>query len=256
MIFSPRRSEAAKEGKSCAADTAIPARAGNRDVTAHSPRRPFTTSHFAASILRGAILLLVLLGAGNATAAVDAMGVADMGPPPCAPVAAIRKVDAATAATQVRGLIAFPLPWNAPLAAWDASSFTRLADSLPDLSSPTLGPWFTDMLKVLAVIFFFLAGVERARSLFGRTPPIHIELETLRNQIIPKKKIEQELDAMRVSLLRIEHQQHLHSETLAANTAIRDANGERLIEVVSKQDAMSDSLNRLIGRLEGKKATA
>lgn len=160
-------------------------------------------------------------------------------------MAGLQKVDAATAAQQVRGMFAFPAPWNA-----------MLASELPDLNSPTLGPWFTDLLKVLAVIFFLLAGVEKVRGIFGRTPPLHIELETMRSQIIPKKKIEQDFHMINDTLARIEEKQRLHGETLAANTAIRDANGERLIEVATKQDAMNDSLNRLIGRLEGKKTTA
>lgn len=192
-------------------------------ATRQSPRLLSAPLRLCVSIV---LAILCFLG-GDATAAEPLSG-----PQPCAP--------------------RYARDWQ--LASAAPSLMQVLAQAVPNLDSPTLGPWFTDLLKVLAVLFFLVAGAEKVRGLFGRTPPIHVELETMRSQIIPKKKLQEDFAALADALARIEEKQHDHSETLAANTAIRDANGERLIEVATKQDAMNDNLNRLIGRLEAKKA--
>jgi hypothetical protein len=172
-----------------------------------------------------------------------------MGPPPCAPVAAVRKVDAATAAKQVRGLIAFPLPWNA-----------RLANSLPDLSSPTLGPWFTDLLKVLALAFFIVGGVNQSRLLFGKKPPVDEQLKALREeygtliaalssklemaatrkeldhlkaQIIPREKLEEDIQRIEAAQEKASGQIGELIAEERANIAVRRANGETLTSLVA-----------------------
>ena len=221
LKFTPRSSEAAKPGQSCAAPKVSPAH---------------TALHFVASLLRRALILLTIVCIGSAVYSAEPFIGNRVPAPVGGPAQAVLRVDRMPAPFAVPPRPAIPLTF-------------LLADSLPDLSSATLGPWFTDMLKVLAVIFFLLSGVEKVKGIFGRTPPIHVELETMRSQIIPKKKIEEDFKNVNDTLERIEDKQQESAEMLAANTAIRDGNGKLLAELTKSHTKLNDDFRTLCGTI-------